>query len=125
MPSDFQSFGMPVIVNSHDGTGRRYMNVGNTADARWRIPICVMLFALATVLPVRTLSASEPRTAADEAAQHEFAIAAPELDHMNRVLGVEMQRLLGGGAGSQSPEVAKYLDRPSLKRVDLGDVRIP
>jgi hypothetical protein len=43
---------------------------------------------------------------------------------MNRVIGAEMQRLLGGGGGSQSPEVAKYLDGPSLKRVELGDIRI-
>jgi hypothetical protein len=114
---------MPVIVKLRADT-RGHMDVSNTADGRWRIRICVTLLALATLAPIRFLSAIEPRTAEDEAAEREFGLAAPELDHMNRVLSAEMQRLLGGGRGSQSPEVAKYLDGPSVKRVELGDVRI-
>jgi hypothetical protein len=100
------------------------MNVSNTADGLWHFLAYQMVFALAVLSPIRSSSAGESQTAEDEAAVHEFQMAAPELDHMNRVLGAEMQRLLGETDGSQSPEVAKYLDAASLKPVALSDARI-
>jgi hypothetical protein len=58
-------------------------------------------------------------------AEHEFAIARPELDHMNHVMDAEMKRLTLEADGPPSPEVAKYLNVPPTQRVGLGDVRIP
>jgi hypothetical protein len=64
-------------------------------------------------------------TADDKLAEHEYAIATPELDHMNHVLDGEMKRLTLEAYGRPSPEVAKYLNVPPIQRVELGDVRIP
>jgi hypothetical protein len=85
----------------------------------------VAFVALTAVAASRPVLADEARTAEDEVADHEFALAAPEIGHINRALATEMRRLLGGGSGSPSPEVAKYLDGTSSKGVDLGDTRIP
>jgi hypothetical protein len=111
---------------SAQSTYRRIARLSSSglADGQWQNRISAALFTLAILSPIRSLAASEPRTAADEAAEHEIAIATPEVDHMNRVLSGEMPRLLGETGGPQSPEVAKYLDGSSLSRVDLGDVRI-
>lgn len=90
-----------------------------TRLAVWPAVTIVILFAGAGA---RGALADEPKTAQDEVADREFAIAAPEISHINGVLGTEMSRLLGGGSGTQSPEVTKYLN---ASLIDLDDTRIP
>lgn len=69
---------------------------------RRHIGVYVILIALACLSPSSNLKASELPTTEDKVAEHEFAIAKPELEHMNHVLGVEMKRITleAGGAPS-------------------------
>jgi hypothetical protein len=75
--------------------------------------------------PSANLEASELPTTEDQVAEHEFAIAKPELVHMNHVLDVEMKRLTLEAGGAPSPEAEKYLKDSGAKHVDLGDAQIP
>lgn len=71
---------------------------------------CVILFALASLSPSADLKASELPTNEDQVAEHELAIAKPELVHINHVLDVEMKRLTLEAGGAPSPEAEKYLN---------------
>jgi len=115
---------MPVIVKTSAVIRRGHMNASDRKDAQWRFRIYVALIALAAMSPVRSIFAGEVHTAEDAAAEHEIAIATPVVIHMNRVLEAEMKRLLWGTGGPPSPEITRYLDGPSLQRIDIGDVRV-
>jgi len=94
-------------------------------NSRRHIGDCVILIALASLSPSADLKASELPTTEDQVAEHEFAIAKPELVHMNHVLDVEMKRLTLEAGGAPSLEAEKYLNVSPTKLVDLGDVQIP
>jgi hypothetical protein len=101
------------------------MEVGISVGRRRHVFVYVTIFALTALAPIAHLHASEPPTAEDKLAEREFAIATPELDHMNHVLDVEMKRLTLDAGGAPSPESEKYLNVPATERVELGDLRIP
>jgi hypothetical protein len=82
----------------------------------------IVLFALTAISLSRPTPAGEPSTAADAAALQEFALASPELQHMNDVLTTEMHRIMDRRGGTPAPEVTKYVD---AMPIDLGDTRIP
>ena len=84
-------------------------------------PLWIVVVALTATTTSRPSLADESSTAADAAALCEFAIASPELAHMNDVLAVEMHRILDGTGGKPSPEAKRYADAAAL---DLGDTRI-
>jgi hypothetical protein len=60
------------------------MDVANAPGGRGPINLkaCVALLILRSLAPIRAATASEPRTAEDDAAERELGIAAPELSHM-------------------------------------------
>jgi hypothetical protein len=94
-------------------------------DFRTHIGLCVILIALACLRPSSNPKASELPTTEDKVAEHEFAIAKPELEHMNHVLEVEMERITLEAGGAPSHEAQKYLNVSRTKQVDLGNVQIP
>jgi hypothetical protein len=83
---------------------------------------CVVLLALTAITVGRPTPADESSTAADAAALHEFALASPELQHMNEVLATEMRRIMDRRGGTPALEVTKYMNTAPI---DLGDMRIP
>ena len=85
------------------------MNVRMAGDFRRHLRACVILIALICLSPTSYLKASVPPITEDQVAEHEFAIAKPELVHMNHVLDVEMKRLTLEAGGAPSPEAEKYL----------------
>jgi hypothetical protein len=122
MPPRLLSFEMPVIVGH---LRNEHRDVNMAGDFRRHIVVCIILIALTCLSPSANLNASELPTTEDKVAEHEFAIAKPELDRMNHVLDVEMKRLTLEAGGSPSHEAAKYLNVSPTKHVDLGDVQIP
>jgi hypothetical protein len=100
------------------------MDVSMAGDFRRHIGVCVNLIVLACLSPSSNLKASELPTTEDKVAEHEFAIAKPELEHMNHVLEVEMKRITLEAGGAPSHEAQKYLNVSRTKQVDLGDVQI-
>jgi hypothetical protein len=101
------------------------MDVSMVGDFPRHIRACVILIALAFVSPSSNLKASELPTTEDKVAEHEFAIAKPELERMNHVLELEMKRITLEASGAPSHEAQKYLNVSRTKQVDLGDVQIP
>jgi len=89
-----------------------------------RIYLTVLTLTAMSLSPFRSHCAIQQRTAADEAAEREYALALPELHQMSHVLRTEIQRLLGEISGPRSPEVAKYLEGSS-PRIDLSDLDTP
>ena len=122
MPRRLLSFEMPVIVGDLKS---EHMEVSMAGNLRRHIGDGVILIALASLSPSADLKASDLPTTEDQVAEHEFAIAKPELVHMNHVLDVEMKRLTLEAGGAPSPEAEKYLNVSPTKHVDLGDVQIP
>jgi hypothetical protein len=113
---------MPVIVGDLKS---EHTEVSMAGNLRRHIGDGVILIALASLSPSADLKASDLPTTEDQVAEHEFAIAKPELVHMNHVLDVEMKRLTLEAGGAPSPEAEKYLNVSPTKHVDLGDVQIP
>jgi hypothetical protein len=101
------------------------MDVRMADDSRRHIGASVILIALICLSPSANLKVGDLPTIEDHVAEHEFAIAKPELVHMNHVLDVEMKRLTLEAGGAPSPEAQKYLKGSAAKHVDLGDAQIP
>ena len=101
------------------------MDVSMAADFGRYTAACAIFIALIWLSPSANLKASELPTTQDQVAEHEFAVAKPELVHMNQVLDVEMKRLTLEAGGAPSPEAEKYLKVSPTKHVDLGDAQIP
>jgi hypothetical protein len=89
-----------------------------------RIYLTVLTLTAVSLSSYRSYCAIQQRTAADEAAAREYALALPELNQMSHVLRTEIQRLLGENSGPRSPDVAEYVEASS-PRIDLGDLDTP
>jgi len=101
------------------------MDVRNAPEWR-RLLVFGVVVALVTWSSVRVISAAETRkTFDDRFAEQDIRDAAQDINRMHRILGAELQRLVGQVGGSESDEVPPYLHELAGKRMDLGDVRIP
>ena len=87
--------------------------------------ISLITFTSSALLGAVPIHGAQQRTAADDTADREFAIARTEINFIHRVLGAEMQRLMAERKDPQSPDVARLLDSGSTKRPDIGDTHIP
>jgi hypothetical protein len=80
------------------------------------------MLGLALLAIASALHAQQP-TAADAAAEREFALARPELFHLNKLIDSELQRALSN-PGEKSPEIAQLM-RDDDKQMSLGDASVP
>ncbi len=88
----------------------------------------VLLSALLCLLAVRAANGSSADArgpAADQAVQHEFDIARPEIVRLNRLLNAELVRALAGSTSEPSSAMKRVMEQSSNSHIALGDTGIP
>jgi hypothetical protein len=90
---------------------------------------CIFSFGAAALfaglMAAIPLAQAVQRTAQDDMAEREFAIARPDLIRMQGLMQSELARLLVNPAAALSPPMAEALGDPSVKHPSLGDTRVP
>jgi hypothetical protein len=90
-----------------------------------------LLSAVLCLLAVRAGRAADSSNAEDrgpmseQAVQHEFDIARPEIVRLNQLLNAELIRALGGSASAPSPAMQRVIEESSNSHLALGDTRVP
>jgi hypothetical protein len=70
-------------------------------------------------------NADERGASSDQAVQHEFDIARPEIRRLNRLLNDELVRALAASDATPSPAMKQVIEESATSRVALGDTRVP
>jgi hypothetical protein len=96
---------------SEAGRTRRKSSIANLAP--W-------LGAIAIVLGSNSRSATS-----EEAVQHEFDIARPEIIRLNRLLNAELVRAVDASDPAPSPAMKQVIDESSNSHIALSDTRVP
>jgi len=86
-----------------------------------RALLCVLLCLLA----IRAARAVESSATSDQAVQHEFDLARPEIIRLNRLLNDELVRALAGSDAAPSAAMQQIIEESANSRIALGDTRVP
>jgi hypothetical protein len=77
-------------------------------------------------VPVAIGSNADDRgSTSDQAVQHEFDIARPEIVRLNRLLNAELVRALAGSTSHPSPAMQRVIEESSNSHLALGDTSVP
>jgi len=69
--------------------------------------------------------ADDPSPTSDQAVQHEFDMARPEIVRLNQLLNAELLRALAGSTSGPSPAMKRVMEESSNSHLALGDTSVP
>jgi len=88
-------------------------------------PLWIMALGLGALSASLGSNADDRGPLADQAVQHEFDIARPEIVRLNQLLNAELVHALAGSASAPSPAMRRVIEQSSNSHLALGDTRVP
>jgi hypothetical protein len=82
--------------------------------------LAVWLGGIAVVLESNSRSATS-----DQAVQHEFDVARPEIIRLNRLLNAELVRAIDASDPAPSPAMKQVIEQSANSRIALSDTKVP
>lgn len=85
----------------------------------------LMALSAGAVLAAPGSSADDRGSASDQAVQHEFDMARPEIVRLNQLLNAELVRALAGSRVTPSAAMQRVMEESSHSHLALGDTSVP
>ena len=93
------------------------------AHARRKLSVAILAVWLGSIAVVT--GSSGESTTSDQAVQHEFDIARPEIIRLNRLLNAELVRALTGSDPTPSPAMKQVIEESAASHIALSDTGVP
>jgi len=87
--------------------------------------VAIMTLSADAVPAAAGSSADDRGPESDQAVQHEFDMARPEIVRLNQLLNAELVRALAGWTGAPSAAMQRVMEESSHSHLALGDTTVP